>query len=172
MRPSVAFLTGVLLVLPASSDSNRAACEYWGPFSNLIDVSDYIARHEVLVRGGNVVNQRLVTTYWKATGFAVPIKYPASQPWNRADYDYRTDHLETRFVFHNVSQLLWTARATQGVLLYPGITAIPNKWGKEIACSIIEFDRILRDAVALKRKGLPIRGKLSVVVFGKAQKSR
>ena len=60
----------------------------------------------------------------------------------------------------------------RSVLLYPGITAVPNKWGKEIACSIIEFDRILRDAVALKRKGLPIRGKLSVVVFGKAQKSR
>ena len=140
--------------------------ETWAPFSFLVNDSDFIAQYQELTRDGKVVGTRLVAVYWEKKDFVRPKDLNDWKPWTLADYKSETDVVKTKFVFLARGQHLWTAESTNGVIQYPGSTA-EHGVGAEISCSPTEFHDILQQIGSLKREGRPMKGNLTLKVFGK-----
>lgn len=88
-------------------------------------------------------------------------------PWSLKDFDRKTDRVVTRFFFFGRGQPFWSATAQNGLIQYPGETAEPGLVpGSEVSCSESEFHEILQEVARLKREGKPMKGNLTLRVFG------
>src|SRR5262245_11265093 len=134
-------LSAALIVLLLTSSAHA---ESWGPFSSLVEQSEYIAQYQEIIRDGRVIRRRLAHVYWEVKG-SKAAEVAANDfdlklnPWTYQEFKSIRGRLVSKFVFYGRGQKLLHLSVEEDLLKYPGTTFEDDEFllngEPEIVCS-------------------------------------